>query len=110
MSKHVDPYLVSRTTASLALNVSWREMQRWVLMFGCPVQQQGAQGVPWVFDLEAVVLWAIKRRLLRKRFSLPCSLCGKWQHRLFPRIPVKEIDHARIVCRECRELDDDDEL
>lgn len=80
-------------------------------MHGCPVKQKGARGRPWLFDLEAVVLWALKHRLLRKRFSLPCSLCGKWQHRLFPRIPVNEIDRARIVCRACRELDsDDDEL
>lgn len=115
MSKAADPYLVSRTDCSLALSTSWRTMQFWI-MRGCPVKQKGTRGTPWIFDLEAVVLWAIRRRLIRKRISLPCTECGKWQHRLRPRGPLDKIDRARIVCSACRsaepidELDIDDEL
>lgn len=102
----VDHYRVSRTTASLALNVSWRKMQSWV-MHGMPVQQRGAQGKAWVFDLEAVIIWAVRHRLLRKPVSLPCEKCGTWRHNLRPHGPIKEFDHARIVCKPCRELDDE---
>ena len=48
--------IVNRQELSEAMGISLPTVDRWV-RDGCPVKQRGAKGVPWEFDLAAVVAW-----------------------------------------------------
>lgn len=48
--------IVNRQELSEAMGVSLPTVDRWI-RDGCPVKQRGAKGIPWEFDLAAVVTW-----------------------------------------------------
>lgn len=94
-------FYISRAALQNALGISWTTLERWLQIYGCPVEKAGSQGNSWEFYFPDVVRFALDHRLLSRahKISIPCQQCGTWVRCL----KAGAQNSIRVFCNQCRD-------
>lgn len=86
--------IVNRQELSEAMGVSLPTVDRWI-RDGCPVKQRGAKGIPWEFDLAAVVGWWGDRQREAAAGNAPTDMEDAKRRKVAAEAEMAELELAR---------------